>query len=327
MHPDQRRHFVRGACLIGLVQDAGNLDAVVRREAHHLTIDQVVRLDVGVQRPRELAGLVAGEVIDEQVARHAGAAGVEGHAALVPRDGHRRDIGAAQFRQLDRRHRRRIVNAQLGARVVVDADDEVFAVLGKVAVPNVPIGLHDRLERPARQIVADQVIELAVLVGQIVEARPIRAERLWVVEHVALVRRQVLHLLGLAVVEEDVAVGVRVDLAEGEVAAVRRDVGEVVTAVVLKDHLATVVFRPVLVHIEEAIVALVGPDEERLVVLGPAVENRLELIARRKVGHLAGGILDIDMVELVPAPVARIEEALIVGEVAHREDVVVCRLR
>ncbi len=292
-----------------------------------MPLDQVVRIDVGVERTRKLARLAAGEVVDEKISRHAGAAGVEGHAALVPRDRHRRDVGVAQFWQVDRCHRRCLVDAQLGARIVVDADDEVLAVLGKVTVPDVPIGLHDRLARAARQIVADQIIELAVLIGQIVEARPVRAERLRVVEHVTLVGRQVLHLLGLAVVEEDVAVGVGVDLAEGEVAAVRRDVGEVVPLVVLEDHLAGVTVDLVLVHVEEAIVALVRPDEERLVILCPPVERRFESFARRQVGDVTGGILDVDVVELVAAPVAGIEEALVAGEVAHRKDVVFGRLR
>ncbi len=138
--------------------------------------------------------------------------------------------------------------------------------------------------------------------------------------------RDVPHLFGLAVVQEDVAIGIGVDFAEGEVAAVRRDVGKVITTVVLEDHLTPVVVRLVLVHIEEAVVALVGPDEERAVVLRPAVEGGLELFAGRQIGDLAGRILYVHMIELVAAAIARIKEALVAGEVAHGEDVIVRRV-
>ena len=107
--------------------------------------------------------------------------------------------------------------------------------------------------------------------------------------------------------------------------AIGRDVGKVVALVVLEDHLPGVAVGLILVNVEEPLVALVAADEERRVVLGPAVERGFQPFPGRQVGDGALGVLDVDVVQLVPALVAGVEEALIVGEVAHSDDVVVGR--
>jgi hypothetical protein len=76
----------------------------------------------------------------------------------------------------------------------------------------------------------------------------------------------------------------------------------------------------VLVDVEGGGVALVGDQEEALAVRRPAGEIGLQVVPGGKVADLAVGRLHVEMVLLVPPLVAGVEEALVVGKVAHRLD-------
>ncbi len=80
------------------------------------------------------------------------------------------------------------------------------------------------------------------------------------------------------------------------------------------------------VHVEVALVALVGGDEERLVVVGPAEEARVQLLAGREVFRRAVLGTHEHVAELVAALVAGVEDAAVAGERRRGENGVGRRL-
>jgi hypothetical protein len=103
---------------------------------------------------------------------------------------------------------------------------------------------------------------------------------------------------------------------QGHPAAVRGDAGDLVAPFVLVQELPLVAVDRHLIEVEGARVALVGEEEEALLVPRPACERGLELVARRQVADAAVRRLDEEMGLLVAALVAGVEEALVLGEIA-----------
>src|SRR5947209_11410265 len=91
-------------------------------------------------------------------------------------------------------------------------------------------------------------------------------------------------------------------------------------AVVGVEELALVAVRRHLIEVHGGGIALVGREEEALLVRRPALELGPELVARSQVADAAVRRLDVEVGLLVPSLIAQIEEALVAGEIAQGQD-------
>jgi hypothetical protein len=219
---------------------------------------------------------------------------IESDGPLVVGDLEVGDVALRELGQFEGRHGGGVEDPDLGACVVVDADDEKLAVLRGVGELDVPVGLQQDLPGLGCEVVAQQIGELVVFVGREIEARAVGAERLGDVGDIPFVGRQILHRRALPIVEIDVGVVGRAVLDQGQVALIGRDVCELVALVVLEDQLALVVERRVSVDIEESGVPLVRHDDEGARIMGEVEELGLETLARSEIADRAVELLDVD---------------------------------
>src|SRR5207302_8243954 len=98
-----------------------------------------------------------------------------------------------------------------------------------------------------------------------------------------------------------------------------RDVADLEALVVLVHQGTLVGLCVVAIEVEEAGIPLVGAHVERPIVSAPALERRLDLLAlgrRSQVPLPAVCSAYVQMVVLVAAAVARVEDPIVLGEVA-----------
>ena len=330
VHPDHRRRRVVGRCPVRPPQDGRDLQAVEARVADDLGGHEVVRVDLGVQALRQAQGLAAlFQVVDVQVGRRAVAAHVEGHQPVAGREADARDVARRQIGQFDRRAGLRVRHLDDRRSVLVDRRHAVAAGLGEGDAQDVPVGGEHELAGARSEIVGPHLVELAVLARPVVEPRAVRREAAGAVLDLALVLGDVDQATRRQVVGVHVAVVVAVQLVERHPAAVVADGAQVERAVVLEDELALEVpgsrrrhLVTVEVHGEGR--ALVRPHEERPAVGPPAGEGGAHVAARRQVDRTLRDLAfavrpDVQVVQLVAALVAGVEEAVVVREPALRE--------
>src|SRR5207245_3009980 len=118
--------------------------------------------------------------------------------------------------------------------------------------------------------------------------------------------------------EIDVAVRRPVRLHERDPLAFGRDRGNVETRVVLVDEPAVAGLRVVAIEVEELRVTLVRLDPEGPPIRAPAVELRLQLLAGRQVPLLAVELPHVEVIQLVAALVARVEDTVVPRELGDR---------
>src|SRR5215210_74037 len=304
-----------------LVEDAGDLDAIVGLETDHLALHKIGRVDLR-ERPRELPCLSGRHVADKQLCR-SGPLGIEAHAVAVPGEEHARDAPLLEVRQRNGAEARGVEEPKVVARIVVDGCDEILPFARIAGADHVPIGAQD-LRRLARgQVVAHEIVELRSLIRDVEEALAIQAEGLGLegdlgVGHVAGVEQG--RLAGGPVVEVEVDVIEARGLRQSYPAAVRGDGTWQEALLVLEQEGALEPVERHLINIESGWVSLVGHEEEASIVLRPPQEVGLELVARGQIADAAVRRLDVDVAVFVAPLVARVEEALVAREVAERSD-------
>ncbi len=207
-----------------------------------------------------------------------------------------------------------------GLRVLVHAHDQIAAALRERGVRHVPARLVHRALRAPRDVVRAERHELAPAVGQEQKRGAVGRKRRGDVVDVPRVRRDVRRRAALPVVEPDVLVHRGAGLRERHVATVGRDRPDLVAFRVPEEHRAAVSVRRVLVEIEVPRVALVRGHEEGRPVIGEAEEARRVLRAGGEVGDVPARVAHVDVRQLVPALIARVEHALVIRKVRQRED-------
>ena len=129
---------------------------------------------------------------------------------------------------------------------------------------------------------------------------------------------EITHLAAGEVMQIDVGITGGVGLDQRDQLLVSADVAGKEAAVILEEQAAGVAIDGIFVQIEIAFVALIGGNEEALLVVGKASELGLELVAGRQILDAAIQLTDIDMIELVAALIGGVEDASVVGEVTDR---------
>ena len=322
--PQRRRHAGRRGRLERPVEQGRDGEPVVRRKPHHLRLDQVRGIQVGAQVLGQLAQPAPRrrQIQHVQVARGAAAVHVQRQRPLTRRDLHAPDLAHGNARQGDAAVRRRLVHADLGAGVGVDAHHEVRAVLGEVREIDVPARVLHRVPPPGRQVVAREPGEFAPLVGRVVEVLSVRAERLRVVLHVALVRAHVPHVARLHVPQVHLAVLRRDGALQRHPAPVGGDRPHLIADRILKHASRRERRHRHLEHVEETPVAAVGGVVERAVVPGPVYEHGLETVPRREITRRARRVEEIEVIVLITAGALEVQHAPVVRQIPHREDAV-----
>ena len=262
-----------------------------------------------------------------QIVRRAAVRGVEGDGGIVARDRQRVNRAGRQQRDRRRLQRRPVQHAIDGPRVVVHGDDQVLAALRVPRRGHVPLFLIHDGRRTVGERQRAQRRELAALVRRIEEARAVGREIGRRVVDGAFVCGDVARLLRGAVVDEDVGVRRRALLRQRDVPLVARDRADVEAVRVAVEERAPVAVDRDLVDVEVLRIALVGRDEQRLVVAGPAEEVGLQLLARREIRRRSVRRLHVDVGQLVAALIARVEEPVVGGEKRQREHRVCRRVR
>src|SRR5688572_10685522 len=108
---------------------------------------------------------------------------------------------------------------------------------------------------------------------------------------------------------------------------VARHGAEIETGRVLVEQSARISVGRNLIQIEEALVTLVRGDEERLVVAGPAFKACFHLCARCQVAYRPVRIAHVDVSELVPSLVTRVQDTVVGRKVRPRVNRLSSRLR
>jgi hypothetical protein len=109
-------------------QDVRHGDAVARLEAHHLGIDEVRWIDLGIERRRQLHRCGGRpELEDVQIVGRAIAVQIERQLRLAARDRHAADAAVGNRRQRHRLAGGGVDDADHGAAIAVDAGDAIAA--------------------------------------------------------------------------------------------------------------------------------------------------------------------------------------------------------
>ena len=131
---------------------------------------------------------------------------VERHLRFVVGDDDSADIALGKRWKIDRLARGFFVNLDLRARVLVRGHHAILSVAREGGEQNVPRRFLHHLAFAVLQVVARDVHELAAFVRQEIKIFRFQIERLRIVPNVPGVRRDVLHLLRLRVVEINVRI-------------------------------------------------------------------------------------------------------------------------
>src|SRR6185369_10007295 len=166
------------------------------------------------------------------------------------------------------------------------------------------------------QIVTRHVLELVAGVGKVVEILGIAVKSLRAVSDVTSVRRDVLHLFGGGVIEINIGVGRRAAaLFKRNVLLVVGNRTGVESGFVFVNQYRLERIDRHFIDIEEAWIAFVGGEEERLAIVAPLEEIRFDFFAGREVAFAAVQLAQVEMAVLISAAIVRVKDAVIVGKI------------
>ena len=138
--------------------------------------------------------------------------------------------------------------------------------------------------------------------------------------------RKMLHFFLLPVVEIHVAVIHGYQFPERQVALIPGNGPHVEGLIVLEDHPACEGGDVHLVEIHELGISLAVNEKEALLVETPACKTGLSPFTRGKIRDFSLFIPEIDVRNLVAAPVAHVENPVIIGEIGDAEHGIVNRI-
>ena len=283
-----------------------------------LDVNEVFRVDLGVERVGQLGLLLRRQVEHIEIVRRAVAVEIERGLRLARRERDRGDAGVRDDRQRDRRVRRGLGDGDLRTAVGIHADGAIPALLRERHVGDVPIGLVNVLVLTRRKRVAAQRRKLAGVVRHVVEILRRRIEGRRREVRLTLVVRDLDGLFRLHVPDEHVAIVGRVYLHQRHpLPIVGHLIGEVAVSI-LKQHRSRESRGVVAIDVEELRVTLVRADVKGGAARRPAGELRLQLGSGRDVFLFPGGRSHVEVVQLVPGLIAGQEDAFVVSKERDR---------
>ena len=306
---------------MGFVQNRGDFESVETLKTYDLSVNEIVRINLRIQRVGQLLDPSELKIEHEEVGRRGGTVEVKRHLRLTIRDGHATNVALRQSRHPHLPAGACVENRDHGAGVLVDTGDAVPTVLRKIGVGHVPRCLEYGLVRAGLEVIRPHLVKLAVLVGSIVKLLAVGRETHHAMRHVALVRCDVLGIgTGASNVPYiKIVVGVGTHLDQCEPSVVVADVGDLPTTRVAKDELFGVSVGGVAVEIEKLGVTFIGGHIERRLVAGESCEGRLDIVARGQVARPAVHFSNEKMIAFVTALIRRVQNSIIERKIADCE--------